>query len=294
MVDLLMIDHVGHRGDGVASVDGQSIFVPYALPGERVAVERVADHPDRRRLIHIEQPSPDRLEPFCRHFGICGGCAIQHWRDESYREWKRSIVVGSLRQAGIDGAVAPIVDAHGDGRRRITVHARIGAHAVQRVGFAAALSHEIIPIDYCPILARPLSNALVVAEALANLLHPVGKPLDIQLTATNNGMDVDFRGSGTLAPGTIAALARLADQFQLARLTRHGELLVQRASPVINIGKSEVILPPGSFLQATAAGEAVVFEARPPGYRQPDRYARAPGGPRVHRAWNHRSEHRAV
>ena len=55
MVDLLTIDQVGHRGDGVALVDGQSVFVPYALPGERVAVDRVGGHPDRSLDVEIER-----------------------------------------------------------------------------------------------------------------------------------------------------------------------------------------------------------------------------------------------
>jgi 23S rRNA (uracil1939-C5)-methyltransferase len=255
VVEILTIDQVGHRGDGMAEVSGQPIFVPYALPGDRVEVASVAGHPDRRRLLRIAAPSPDRIEPFCPHFGICGGCAIQHWRDESYRAWKRGIVVEQLRHARIDCDVAPLVDAHGEGRRRIVVHARIGARGVQRVGFSAALSHEIVPIDHCPILAPALGDALRVAEAAATVLRPTGKALDIQFTATRNGLDADLRGSGALSPTVVTALATLAQQFRLARLTRHGELIALRASPVINIGKAEVVLPPGGFLQATAAGE---------------------------------------
>jgi 23S rRNA (uracil1939-C5)-methyltransferase len=256
VVDVLTIDHVGHRGDGVALFDGQSAFVPYTLPGERVEVERVAGHPDRCHLIRVDEPSPDRIAAFCQHFGVCGGCAIQHWREEKYREWKRDIVVvEALKQANIDCTVAPLVDAHGEGRRRIVVHARIGTHGVQRVGFAAGHSHEIVPIDHCPIFAPPLGNALNVAEALADVLRPTGKPLDIQFTATRNGLDVDVRGSGTLPPAATRTLAALAERFRLARLTRHGELIALRAPPAVTMGKAEVVLPPGSFLQATEAGE---------------------------------------
>ena len=81
--------------------------------------------------------SPERIAPFCPHFGVCGGCAIQHWETERYRAWKRDIVVTTLAQAGIACEVAPLVDAHGAGRRRITLHARMGTHEVLKVGFAA-------------------------------------------------------------------------------------------------------------------------------------------------------------
>src|ERR1700730_18290034 len=96
VVERLVIDHVGHRGDGVAFADGQALFVPYALGGETVEVEAVADHPDRRQLSRIEHASPERIEPFCGYFGGCGGCAIQHWQPQAYRAWKRQILIDTL------------------------------------------------------------------------------------------------------------------------------------------------------------------------------------------------------
>ena len=90
------------------------------------------------------------------------------------------------------------IDAHGAGRRRITVHARRGSDGELRVGFAEASSHAIVAIDDCPILDPGLHGALDAARALAEALKPASKPLDIQVTATSNGLDVDVRGSGPL------------------------------------------------------------------------------------------------
>jgi len=251
----LLIDHVGHRGDGVAFVGDQAVYVPYALAGETVEVADVPGHPDRKRLLAVEKASPERIAPFCPHFSVCGGCAIQHWDMEGYRAWKRDLVVETLEQAKLACDVAPLVDAHGLGRRRITLHARTGTHDVLKVGFAAASSHDIIPVDRCPILAPSLSGALEAAWALAEPLIANGKPLDIQITATDNGLDVDVRGSGPLRPAMIATLSGIAEQHRLARLTRHGELVLLRKPPTIAIGGAQVTLPPGSFLQATTAGE---------------------------------------
>lgn len=251
----LVIDHVGHRGDGVAMAAGMTVYVPYALGGETVHAEHVPGHPDRRRLIKVERASAERVAPFCPHFGICGGCAIQHWDAVPYRAWKRAIVVATLAQVGIDCEVAPLIDAHGLGRRRITLHARMGTHEVLKVGFAAANSHDIIPIDRCPILDPHLDGAIEAAWAIAEPLISVGKPLDIQITATHSGLDVDVRGSGPLATALIGKLSRVAEQQRLARLTRHGELVLMRTPPVVSIGTAQVALPPGSFLQATVAGE---------------------------------------
>ena len=251
----LVIDHVAHRGDGVAFAGGEAIYVPYTLAGETVEADQVAGHPDRGRLLAITTASPERIEPFCPHFGVCGGCAIQHWQIDRYREWKRNIVVETLRQAKLDCEVAALIDAHGAGRRRITVHARLGNHDILKVGFAAAGSHDIVPIDRCPILDPSLSGALDAAWALAEPLTRIGKPLDIQVTATKGGLDVDMRGSGPLTPAMVTSLSAIAARHRLARLTRHGELVLMRNAPEIAIGKVQVTLPPGSFLQATAAGE---------------------------------------
>jgi 23S rRNA (uracil1939-C5)-methyltransferase len=256
VVERLVIDHVGHLGDGIAYADSQTVYVPYTLGGETVEVAPVpGNHPDRRRLIAVERASPERIAPFCSHFGSCGGCAIQHWEADHYRSWKREWVVATLAQAKIACEVHPLIDAHGLGRRRITLHARKDSQDVLKVGFAAANSHDIVPIDHCPILDPGLSGALDAARPIAELLISIGKPLDIQFTATDNGLDVDVRGSGPLPTAMIATLSRLAEQRGLARLTRHGELVLMRTPPTIAIGSARVTLPPGSFLQATVAGE---------------------------------------
>ena len=255
MVERLLIDHVGHRGDGVSFVDGQAIYVPYTLGGETVEVAEVHGHPDRRKLLAVETASPDRVAPFCAHFGVCGGCAIQHWRDGAYRAWKRGIVIETLRQAKLDSEVAELIDAHGAGRRRVTLHARLGTHDVLKVGFAAANTHDIIPVDRCPILDPALAGALDAAWALAEPILRGGKPLDIQVTATKGGLDIDVRGSGPLLPSMIATLSAIAEKHRLARLTRHGELVLMRNAPIVAMGSAQVTLPPGSFLQATTAAE---------------------------------------
>ena len=255
MSELLTIDHVGQRGDGVALLNGQTRFVSYTLGGETVEAAPLAGHADRLQLLRVVQASPQRIDPFCAHFGHCGGCAIQHWQPEHYQAWKRQLVVDVLARAGIDCRVDALIDAHGAGRRRLVVHARRTADGSVPVGFTAPNSHAVVPIDVCPILDPALHGALDAARALAEVLKPVNKPLDIQITAADNGLDVDVRGSGPLPTTAITALSKVAERYKLARLTRHGELVLMRTPPTIGIGAAKVVLPPGSFLQATVAGE---------------------------------------
>jgi len=258
LVEHLAIHGLGARGDGIATSEAGAIYVPYTLPGEIVEVNPWPGHPDRRNLLRVEAASAARITPICPHFGVCGGCALQHWDAAPYLAWKREQVLAQLKNIGIVANVADIIDAHGEGRRRAVLHARRATHDILEVGFAALHAHRIVPIDRCPILAPGLAGAIDAAWAIAETLRPAAKPLDIQATATDAGIDVDVRGSGPLTPQLAAALARIAETRRLARITRHGELIAQRATPFIQIGRATVALPPGAFLQATALGEEML------------------------------------
>ena len=252
------IARLGHRGDGVADTPAGPVYVPYTLPGETVTVEPVAGHPDRRHLDHIDKASHERIAPICKHFTQCGGCAMQHWSLAEYHLWKRGLVAEALALAGVIAPLDPLIDAHGQGRRRAVLHARRGARDLLEVGFTAPRAHHIIAIDNCPILAPGLDGAIAAAWAITEILKPANKPLDIQVTATDSGTDVDVRGSGPLNPSRATALAGVAEKHRLARITRHGELVAQAAQPLLKVGRATVPLPPGAFLQATAEGEATL------------------------------------
>ncbi|HEY4406105.1 MAG TPA: RNA methyltransferase [Xanthobacteraceae bacterium] len=261
MIERLDIARVGRRGDGIAQTPAGSLYVPYTLPGETAEVDPWPGHPDRRHLLKIEVASPQRIAAICPHFGTCGGCALQHWAPAPYRDWKRGLVVEALAQAGFDNAgelVDPLIDAHGEGRRRAVFHAWRRARDVLEVGFAALRAHHVVAIDHCPVLAPSLKGAIEAAWAIAEALAAERKPLDIQATATEAGLDIDVRGSGPLSSARMTQLARLAETHRLARLTRHGETVAQRALPTVTMGSARVVLPPGAFLQATAAGEAAL------------------------------------
>jgi 23S rRNA (uracil1939-C5)-methyltransferase len=255
VVERLTIARIGHRGDGVADTPGGAVYVPYTLPGETVTVE-VAAQPDRRQLLHIETASPDRVTPVSPYFGTCGGCALQHWALPKQQEWKRQRVIEALAAAGIEITVNPIIDAHGKGRRRIVLHARRQGGTL-KVGFAAARSHDIVPIEHCPILAPSMAGSIAAARAITEAIDGT-KPLDIQVTASDSGLDIDVRGSGALNSAATAALAKVAETHRLARITRHGETVAQRAQPILTINGTKVALPPGVFLQATTEAEAIL------------------------------------
>ena len=248
----LAVERLGGRGEGIATHEGRRVYVPYALAGETVTADVVGE---RATLVGLVTPSPDRIAPICPHFGICGGCAVQALAAPPYAEWKRGLLVAALARAAVEAEVAPLVDAHGAGRRRATFHARVEADGKARVGYMRARSHDIVAIDLCPILDPRLAGALPVARAIAAALSKANKPLDIVVTATDAGLDIDLRGHGPLGERSHARLTEIALAHDLARLANHGTIVIETRKPEITLGPARVALPSGAFLQATRAGE---------------------------------------
>jgi 23S rRNA (uracil1939-C5)-methyltransferase len=275
VAERVTIDWLGARGDGVAATAEGPVFVASALPGETVEIERAGD---RARLFRLETASPDRVEPFCPYYDRCGGCVAQHMSSVLMAQWKRGIVAGALEKAGLVTEVADLVDGHGAGRRRITLHARQSDGAM-RVGLMAARSHDLIEIATCPVTEPALAGASAVAQGVAQVLARSRKPLDLQVTATGGGYDVDVRGHGAPSERDRRELTAAAEALDLARLSIHGDVVVARREATIDMGRAVVLPPPGSFLQATAAGEDVltglVRDAVGPAKRVADLFAGA-------------------
>lgn len=251
---LLTIDRLGARGDGVAGEGGSATFVAGALAGEVVEVAGVGE---QARLLRVVKASPDRVEPICPLFGACGGCAVQHLAAVPAAAWKQGLVEQALKRAGIETMILPLIDGHGMGRRRVTLHGR-RREAESLTGFMRARSHELIEVSHCPILKPELDRAPQIAKALTGALAASGKPLTILITATLNGIDVDVRGNGPPSEKQRIGLTQLANQLDLVRLSIHGDTIIARGDAAQAMGRAKVIVPPGGFLQPTSEGEDVL------------------------------------
>lgn len=256
MNEILSVVRLGQRGDGIAETQAGDVFVPYALPGETVRAVRDGD---RAQLVEIITPADSRIAAICPLFTRCGGCAAQHMAPGLYSEWKRRQVETALSRAGVEAPVADIVDGHGAGRRRVTFHARREGPGML-VGFMVARSHDLIAIPACPVLAPGLARAPAAAQLVANRLGGSNKPLDIQITASEAGLDIDIRGHGPAGEKLRLSLTDAAERLDLARLSMHGEIVVERRPPQQRMGKAMVAPAPGGFLQATSAGEDAIAD----------------------------------
>jgi 23S rRNA (uracil1939-C5)-methyltransferase len=102
-----------------------------------------------------------------------------------------------------------------------------------------ARAHDIVEIDSCPLLAASMDGALPAARAIARALAS-GAPLDILVTATASGLDVDLKGHGPLNDAQRQDLARVALEHDLARLSNHGEIVLMRREPALTMGKAKM------------------------------------------------------
>lgn len=150
----LSLTDMAHGGEAVGRREGKVVFVPYAIPGETVRVEVVRDKGRfaRARLLDIVTPSPQRVSAPCPHFGVCGGCHWQHVEYPAQLDYKRSIVLSQLQRiAGLaDAPVRPTLGMEEPWHYRN--HVQFSVSKDNRLGFMAAGSHRVVPIEHCLLM----------------------------------------------------------------------------------------------------------------------------------------------
>ena len=251
----LAISRLGAQGDGIAETAEGPVYVPFALAGERVVadVER-----GRASAIEILTRSPQRAMPVCQHFGVCGGCALQHLEWTAYLEWKRQRVIDALRSEGLD-AYVEAVRVFGPHTRRRASFAAVKTGGALAFGFRRAQSHDVVDLGECPVLLPRFEAALPALRSLVDALLPSG---EARITATlcDNGFDMDIeRTLGKLRPFT-AAHGMAAEAAGIVRLTAGGDPLFSIAAPRVDLAGVAVEPPPRAFLQASGEAEAAMTE----------------------------------
>lgn len=248
---------IGARGDAVCPdpETGGSVFVPGLLPGESA---EIAARGERGRIRERVTASEERAEPFCSVAEKCGGCSLQHWQGDAYRAWKRQLVLDALAREQIEAEVLPLVDAGGPGRRRVALHARkMGTRLL--LGFTERAGHAIADTHDCPVAEPRIRKAFPALRELAMaVLSAKFDTATISVTATAPGLDVHVARKGAVTLDDRLAGGELLAREGWARLTIGSELIAEGTPPVVQFGSAKVAPPPGGFLQATDAGEAVL------------------------------------
>jgi 23S rRNA (uracil1939-C5)-methyltransferase len=173
-----------YGGHGLARDSGRVVLTPFVLPGEVVDVEPVDKL--HARLVHIERPSEARIQPGCPYFADCGGCHYQHAPYQYQVKQKVEIVREVMRRIGKFDAPAEIEAIAGPEwqyRNRVQLH-----HAGGLIGFLRAGSHDLRPIDHCPISSPQINE--VIAGLAKRTLPPYVRTVEV----FTNGTDVMVAG----------------------------------------------------------------------------------------------------
>lgn len=260
---------LGARGDGIAETAHGRVYVADGLPGERVRVRLVSRRGDgfAATIVARLSAAAARVIPGCPHFAACGGCAVQHLDAAAYADWKQGLVVGALALHGLDPAViAPLRRVAAASRRRAKLAAQRGPDGTVVIGFRGRASHRVADAPGCLVLRPALLDVIAALRGvLASVVRP-GETHELLLTETETGPDLVVTAPRPAGTDDIAALAGFADARDLARvcwvdgsdMAATAEPVAQRRPAVVTLGGVAVALPPGAFLQASGAAEAIL------------------------------------
>lgn len=260
------IEALGARGDGVGEWNGAKLFVPFTLPGERVRADITRKTRDGvfAEPAGILEPSVDRVEPSCSHFGDCGGCSLQHMADGPLAHWKHERVVDALAQRGIhDVTVEPTVSVSPGTRRRAVFAYRVTAGGTI-VGFNARADRRIVDQTQCPVLDERISHLVGPLRGILTAVCGPGAGGDVSVTLTDDGADVCIDVSSLPDLDGLERLNAFGRDHDLARLSWRLEgqavPVAEYRPAIIAMGEGRVALPPGAFLQPSVEGEAAIAE----------------------------------
>jgi 23S rRNA (uracil1939-C5)-methyltransferase len=271
----VIVERIGADGDGVAALpDGTRTFIPGTLPGEIVRVHDGA--------VEICAASPDRVTPPCPHFGVCGGCALQHWRDDAYIGWKSGLLEAALHRAGF--SEVPITAAartRPRSRRRMDLAIRRHGGTLT-LGLHAARGASVVDLHACHVLHPTLFALIAPLRQALRSLSALRREGSAVVNLLDSGPDLLLRGDADATAADRTRLTEFARTHGLVRISvaRGGgapETACLLRPPVVTFSGIAVSPPPGAFLQASREGEqaivGAVLAALPPKGRVAELYA---------------------
>ena len=264
----LVVERIGALGDGIAEYDGEPVFVPFTAPGDRVRARLGARRGGGRegRVVEWLETGKGRADPPCPHFGRCGGCALQHLDQASYRAFKLGTLYTALERVGIDpGPVQPLRIVRPARRRtRLGLMRPNLPRLPARVGFRERFRHDLVDLRECLVLEPGLVGLIHELRLIAHELVPPGGTVEINLTRTDSGPDMLFEAAERPGFKVLEALVAFSEKCDLARIVwrspAEGTLVVERRPVRVVLSGVAVRYPPGAFLQASEAAEAVLVE----------------------------------
>lgn len=212
------IDRWSHDGRGMTNLEGKTLFIQGALPGERVSARLVGEHPRfiEARVDQIIDESNDRVEPPCPHYHECGGCQLQHVKPEVQIALKQQALVQQLEHWGkvTPARVLPAVSVANSGYRN---RARLGVwyenDGSVSLGFRQQQSKTIAAIQSCLVLAPELNALIKPLQAWLEQLVSAKAVTHIELVRGGEKSAVILRHTKKMAEQDLRGLVQFAQQY---------------------------------------------------------------------------------
>jgi 23S rRNA (uracil1939-C5)-methyltransferase len=214
------VDSLAHDGRGVAHIDGKAVFIDGALPGETVAIEYLATHRhhDEARVREVHVPSPHRVEPRCAHFGICGGCGLQHLDAGQQILAKQQMLLENLQRIGRVTPAEVLEPLRGPvwgyrGKARLGVKDVINKGRVL-VGFREKRSAYLADLRRCEVLRPSVGMRLEMLAGFIAGLEARARIPQVEVAVTDCATALVFRHLDALCEsdlGKLEAFAREQD-----------------------------------------------------------------------------------
>lgn len=269
----LIIHELGPKGDGIHDSSRGRIYIDRALPGDAVQakIRRGDDGVMRGDLVEIAKASPHRIKAPCPHYDVCGGCTMQHAKNDYYRDWKQEIVKDALEKKGLRPKVWKDTVFIGSGTRRRATFAAYKKKDVVTLGYYKRRSHQVTNITEC-LIADPAIMKL--RTQLTTMLVPIlqeGKPADVFVQKIGPIFDLVITGGvgrkGKPDMQVREGLAALLKDTKIARISWRAkerdipEVMVEKEALIAQFGKLSVKMPPLAFMQPTKEGEKALVDA---------------------------------
>lgn len=216
---VVIIESVDFEGKGIARIDGKTVFIDGALAGEEVLVEIVRRKPsfDKAKIIEIIKKSPERVDPQCPNFGVCGGCSMQHVSFEEQIRIKQKVLIDNLKHIGnveAKDVIPPLKGIPWGYRHRGRLSARyVAKKGGMLVGFREKSAPYVVDMNECHVLPKHVSNMIPELRATLTKFSIADKIPQIEVAVGNSVTVLVIRNMEAINSNDEVLLKEFSDKY---------------------------------------------------------------------------------
>ena len=273
--EVVEVKTLGPQGDGIAVIEGgHNVYVPRSAAGDKMLVKSHKNKQGiyRGEVVELIAGGESRVDAPCAFYEECGGCQLQHIREDVYQNWKTEQVYSALIYRDVVAKeILPAVFVPARSRRRASWSVVVQGGEV-KLGYNQQRSHKIAEIDECLILCPELDQKREASKPYLKRLLREGKRGNVFMQMADDKTEMLITGElssrkGVMDLAIMEAVAELAQNVDLARVSwrvkdsHTPNVMIERDPFIKKFGRLQVALPPGAFMQPTVQGEKTLVDA---------------------------------